>query len=878
MNKLLNKTYTAFTAISLMVLGFALSGCGGKSDGVSTEVVNGTAAVGLPLSGQVSLKDSSATPQQRTTIIGSDGTFAIDVTGLKAPFVLQASGSAAGTNYKLHSFAAKNGRANINPLSDIIVASAAGDANPLDVFNNASPAKCTTINTNLANTVATLMSKLQPLLKQYNSENFNPMTSVYLANHLDMDLMFDNVIVTVSNGNFTIVNRNNSAVIFTSSIINIANGTFDENALPPTAAVPVAPTGPVATGGTGQVTLSWSSVSNATSYNIYYSATSGVTKVSGTKLSSVGTPFVQTGLAAGTTYFYVVTSVNASGESVESAEVSAATAPAPPVPVAPGAPTSVIATGGTNQATLSWGTVDTATSYNVYYSTVSGVTKTNGTKITGATSPTVQTGLIDSTTYYYIVTAVNSAGEGAASVQVAATTLTPVPAPVAPAAPTGVTATGGTNQATISWPAVTNSTSYNIYWSTTSGVTKANGTKVAGVTSPYVKTALSAGTTYYFIVTAVNSVGESAASSQVSAATTAAPVPVPAAPTGVTATGGANQVTISWSPVSGADTYNIYWATASGVTVAGTKITSASRPYVQTGLAASTTYYYIVTAVNSSGQSVASTQVSATTNAPPVVIPGAPSSVTATGGANQITISWPTVSGVTSYNIYWATASGVTTSGTKITSASNPYVHTGLATATTYYYIVTAVNSAGQSVASTQVSAATNAPVVVIPAAPTGVSAVGGATQATITWSAVSGATSYNIYWSITSGVTKTSGAKINNALSPYVQTGRAAGTTYYYIVTAVNSAGESAASTQASAATNAPAASCTTCHAIPPALGEHSFHSFVSCATCHGAGYSTTSVNAATHMNSVKNLTTSIGWNSTSRSCSNSCHGKKSW
>jgi hypothetical protein len=51
-----------------------------------------------------------------------------------------------------------------------------------------------------------------------------------------------------------------------------------------------------------------------------------------------------------------------------------------------------------------------------------------------------------------------------------------------------------------------------------------------------------------------------------------------------------------------------------------------------------------------------------------------------------------------------------------------------------------------------------------------------------------------------------------------------------------------------------------------------------LACATCHGSGYSTTTVNAATHDNGVKNLATTIGWNATSRSCSNSCHGKKSW
>lgn len=72
----------------------------------------------------------------------------------------------------------------------------------------------------------------------------------------------------------------------------------------------------------------------------------------------------------------------------------------------------------------------------------------------------------------------------------------------------------------------------------------------------------------------------------------------------------------------------------------------------------------------------------------------------------------------------------------------------------------------------------------------------------------------------------------------------------------------------------------CGSCHAIPPATGKHSFHASqrVACATCHGSGYSTTTFNAATHNNGVKNLTTTIGWNATSRSCSNSCHGNKSW
>jgi mono/diheme cytochrome c family protein len=76
------------------------------------------------------------------------------------------------------------------------------------------------------------------------------------------------------------------------------------------------------------------------------------------------------------------------------------------------------------------------------------------------------------------------------------------------------------------------------------------------------------------------------------------------------------------------------------------------------------------------------------------------------------------------------------------------------------------------------------------------------------------------------------------------------------------------------------PPPACGSCHAIPPATGTHSKHASrnIACATCHGAGYSSTAVNAATHNNGTKNLTTTIGWNTASRSCSNSCHGSRSW
>jgi len=308
----------------------------------------------------------------------------------------------------------------------------------------------------------------------------------------------------------------------------------------------------------------------------------------------------------------------------------------PPVTTIPAAPVAS-AVGGTNQVTVSWAAVSGATSYNLYWSTTTGVTPATGTKIAGAVSPYVHSGLTAPTAYFYVVTAVNSKGESAPSGQVTATTI----APVIPAAPVA-SAVPAFSQVTVSWPAVSGATSYNIYWSLTTGVTPATGTKITGATSPYVHTGRAASTAYFYVVTAVNVAGESVPSAQVTATTPAAPV-IPAAPTGVTATGGTNQVTVSWPLVSGATSYNVYWSLTTGVTPAtGTKITGAVSPLVQTGLADSTAYFYVVTAVNTAGESAPSTQVTATTSAvvtPPALTTLTPSCVSACHGLPPTTVT-----------------------------------------------------------------------------------------------------------------------------------------------------------------------------------------------------------------------------------------------
>jgi hypothetical protein len=94
--------------------------------------------------------------------------------------------------------------------------------------------------------------------------------------------------------------------------------------------------------------------------------------------------------------------------------------------------------------------------------------------------------------------------------------------PLIPAVPTGITATAGDGTVTITWDAVPNATSYNLYMASQGGVTKSNysslpdAMKHSEVSSPFTHTCLTNGTTYYFVVTAVNSAGESTESAEVS--------------------------------------------------------------------------------------------------------------------------------------------------------------------------------------------------------------------------------------------------------------------------------------------------------------------------------------------------------------------------
>jgi hypothetical protein len=94
-------------------------------------------------------------------------------------------------------------------------------------------------------------------------------------------------------------------------------------------------------------------------------------------------------------------------------------------------------------------------------------------------------------------------------------------------------------------------------------------------------------------------------------ALTSTPITVPAAPTGLTASPGDAQVALSWNASSGATSYNAKRATVhGGPYTAVTNVNTTSC--IDTGLMNGATYYYVVSALNSGGESTNSAEAVAT--------------------------------------------------------------------------------------------------------------------------------------------------------------------------------------------------------------------------------------------------------------------------
>jgi hypothetical protein len=178
----------------------------------------------------------------------------------------------------------------------------------------------------------------------------------------------------------------------------------------------------------------------------------------------------------------------------------------------------------------------------------------------------------------------------------------------------------------------------------------------------------------------------------------------PPAPTGLVASAGNAQVTLNWNASSGATSYNVKRSTNNGgpYTTIATGVTTTS--FTNTGLTNGTTYFFVVSAVNSVGESGNSNQASATPQNAQTP-PPAPTNLVASPGNAQVTLNWNASSGATSYNVKRSTNNGgpYTTIATGVTATS--FTNTGLTNGTTYFFVVSAVNAIGESGNSNQASA-----------------------------------------------------------------------------------------------------------------------------------------------------------------------------
>ncbi len=324
---------------------------------------------------------------------------------------------------------------------------------------------------------------------------------------------------------------------------------------------------------------------------------------------------------------------------------------------APGAPTISGSIAGDTQVVVTWtapsdkgiingdGSEGTITKYTVYWGDSTGFTCSDSKKaeVTDATTHTI-TGLTNGTEVFFIVTATNATGEGAASTEDSGT---PVEANKPPGAPAISGSTAGDGQVVVTWTAPSDMgiingdgsegtiTKYTVYWGASTGFTPSDDKK-ADVTdttnTTYTIIGLTNGEEVFFIVTATNAAGEGAASTEDSGTPVEANKP-PGAPASIDSTAGDGQVVVNWTApsdtgiINGDGTpgtitkYTVYWGDSTGFTRSDDKkadvTDTTNTTYTITGLTNGEEVFFIVTASNTTGESAASTEGSAT---PPVAV------------------------------------------------------------------------------------------------------------------------------------------------------------------------------------------------------------------------------------------------------------------
>jgi titin len=453
----------------------------------------------------------------------------------------------------------------------------------------------------------------------------------------------------------------------------------------------------------------------------------------------------------------------------------------------------------------------------------------------------VDAGLEESTTYFYTVTAVdgssNESGR-ASAVQVR----TEGPDRVAPAPPQNLSAVADEvdfGQVSLSWNASTQDTGggeltglagYIVFRSKGSTSSFVPIDTVATDTRQFINTNLESSTNYFYTVTAIDVAGnESARASFVSVQTNGPDQVAPEAPSDLVAVAASSvgEVTVSWSPptrdadggdLTGLSSYVVLRSKDNSNSFAPIDtVTTENNRYVDTGLDASTTYFYALRAVdNSSNSSVRSSSTSAKTAGI-----DSPSGISATAGIRKVTVSWTASSeeSLIGYNIYRSTRSDQDFSrltgveGTSYSTGQTTYIDSNLTGGAIFFYKISTVTSVSESSQSTFVGDTVQSDNRA-PSAPTlvdGESVTDDPEKINITWKApttdsngsdLTGLESYLVYRAtVSTGPFSLVGTVTATA---FQDTGLAAVTTYFYQVEAVDQVGNiSSRSTTVSAITS---------------------------------------------------------------------------
>ncbi|MFQ5454664.1 MAG: fibronectin type III domain-containing protein [Nitrospirota bacterium] len=534
------------------------------------------------------------------------------------------------------------------------------------------------------------------------------------------------------------------------------------------------------------ITLTWlDNTPSETGYKIERKTGAGGTYAEIAITGANAVTYLDTGLTGNTAYYYRIRATNAGGDSQYSNEASATTSLFAPSNL-------TAATLSPSQIRLDWSdnSID-ETGFRIERKIGSGGTYTEiatvGTNITMYDD----SGLTDSTQYYYRVRAYDINGNSSYSNEANAVTY-----PLPPAGPSGLnTQVISSSEIMVTWTDNSNNEDGFRIERSTDGVNYQQIATVGVGATSYNDTGLSPNTTYYYRVSAYNTGGGSGYSNTSSNSTLILDIP-----SGLSAaTISDSEIDLTWSDNSSGETGFIIERSLDGVSfvqiaAVGQNITS----YNNIGLSPNTTYYYRVKAYNGTGVSPYSNTASNTTY---IVNPPSALSAAAISGS-QIDLVWTDNSNnEDGFRIERKTGvSGIYAEITTVGPGLTSYSDTGLSAGTTYYYRVRAYNISGNSIYSNEANAMTTPPP---PSAPGGLIAAGiSSTRIGLNWTDNSNnETGFRIERR-TGAAPYQEIATVSADITSYNDTGLTANTVYYYQIRAYNAGGNSGYSNEASTAT----------------------------------------------------------------------------